>query len=229
MEPLIELKNIEKYYYSDEENLHALKNINLTIYPGELVAIMGPSGSGKSTLINLLGFIDKKISGAYLFQGKNYLNAPDNTLSRLRNETVGFVFQNFSLIESDTVFENVELPLLYGGKSFHQTKQKVMDVLDKVGIKEKAKKLPKQLSGGQQQRVAIARAIVNDPQFIIADEPTGALDTVTSQEIMELFVDLNKKMGVTVILVTHNPELIPYCTRLIEIRDGAIILDKELK
>ena len=209
--------------------MQALKNINLEINQGELVAIMGPSGSGKSTLINLLGFIDKKISGRYLFECENYLAADDTTLSHIRNKKVGFVFQNFSLIENDTVFENVELPLLYAGLSFHQTKARVLDVLEKVGLKDKADKLPKHLSGGQQQRVAIARALVNAPTFIIADEPTGALDSVTSEEIMQLFVALNREMGVTVILVTHNPELVQYCSRLIEIRDGAIVQDKELK
>ncbi|MGX7198643.1 ABC transporter ATP-binding protein [Enterococcus nangangensis] len=226
---MISLKHVNKFYYSDEEKLQALKDINLEIAAGELVAIMGPSGSGKSTLINLLGFIDKKISGRYLFNGENYLAADDTTLSHIRNEKVGFVFQNFSLIENDTVFENVELPLLYSGLGFHQTKERVMAVLTKVGLKDKAQKLPKQLSGGQQQRVAIARALVNQPSFIIADEPTGALDSVTSEEIMKLFVELNQEMGVTVILVTHNPELVQYCSRLIEIFDGAIIQDKELK
>ncbi|MCI1903765.1 ABC transporter ATP-binding protein [Enterococcus hirae] len=225
---MIDLINVNKFYRNDEEELHVLKDINLHIEEGELVAIMGPSGSGKSTLINLLGFIDKQFSGEYLFEGKNLVQANDATLSHIRNKTVGFVFQNFSLIENDTVYENVELPLLYNGYGFGQTKGKVASVLKKVGLDTKAKKLPKQLSGGQQQRVAIARAIVNSPKFIIADEPTGALDTHTSSEIMKLFVELNREAGVTIILVTHNPELIPYCTRLVEIRDGAIIEDKEL-
>ena len=191
---MIELNNVNKYYTNEEESLHVLKDIHLSVKKGEMIAIMGPSGSGKSTLINLLGFI----------------------------------FQNFSLIESNTVYENVELPLLYNGISPFQTKEKVFSVLERVGLRGKEYKYPKQLSGGQQQRVAIARALINKPKFIIADEPTGALDTNTSEAIMQLFATLNKEDDVTLIMVTHNPEVVPYCHRLIKIRDGAIIEDKEL-
>lgn len=226
---MISLVNVNKYYKNDEESLHVLKNINLAIAPGEMIAIMGPSGSGKSTLINLLGFIDKQFEGQYLFEGKTLLTSSDETLSKIRNQTVGFVFQNFSLIESNTVFENVELPLLYNGYKFHQTEEKVMAVLKKVGLADKADKHLKQLSGGQQQRVAIARALINQPKFLIADEPTGALDSHTSEEIMKLFVDLNTQDQVTIILVTHNPDMVPYCSRLISIRDGEIIEDKALR
>lgn len=225
---MIDLVDINKYYRSEEEELHVLKDINLHVSAGEMAAIMGPSGSGKSTLINLLGFIDTKFSGEYLFEGENLVTTSDDRLSKVRNEVVGFVFQNFSLIETDTVYENVELPLLYRGYGFHQTHEKVMDALTKVGLADKADKHPKQLSGGQQQRVAIARALINQPKFIIADEPTGALDTHTSDEIMKLFQDLNRQDGVTVLMVTHDPEVVSYCTRLISIRDGAIIEDKEL-
>ena len=226
---MISLVNVNKYYKNDEESLHVLKNINLAIAPGEMIAIMGPSGSGKSTLINLLGFIDKQFEGQYLFEGKTLLTSSDETLSKIRNQTVGFVFQNFSLIENNTVFENVELPLLYNGYKFHQTEEKVMAVLKKVGLADKADKHLKQLSGGQQQRVAIARALSNQPKFLIADEPTGALDSHTSEEIMKLFVDLNTQDQVTIILVTHNPDMVPYCSRLISIRDGEIIEDKALR
>ena len=226
---MISLVNVNKYYKNDEESLHVLKNINLAIAPGEMIAIMGPSGSGKSTLINLLGFIDKQFEGQYLFEGKTLLTSSDETLSKIRNQTVGFVFQNFSLIENNTVFENVELPLLYNGYKFHQTEEKVMAVLKKVGLADKADKHLKQLSGGQQQRVAIARALINQPKFLIADEPTGALDSHTSEEIMKLFVDLNTQDQVTIILVTHNPDMVPYCSRLISIRDGEIIEDKVLR
>ena len=226
---MISLVNVNKYYKNDEESLHVLKNINLTIAPGEMIAIMGPSGSGKSTLINLLGFIDKQFEGQYLFEGKALLTSSDEILSKIRNQTVGFVFQNFSLIENNTVFENVELPLLYNGYKFHQTEEKVMAVLKKVGLADKADKHLKQLSGGQQQRVAIARALINQPKFLIADEPTGALDSHTSEEIMKLFVDLNTQDQVTIILVTHNPDMVPYCSRLISIRDGEIIEDKALR
>ena len=223
---MIELKQINKYYRNDEEVLHVLKDINLYADAGEMIAIMGPSGSGKSTLINTLGFIDTKFEGEYLFEGENLITTTDDRLSKIRNQTVGFVFQNFSLIENYTVYENVELPLLYNGYSFHQTKEKVMAVLAKVGLADKAEKHPRQLSGGQQQRVAIARALINQPKFIIADEPTGALDTPTSNDIMELFKELNRQDQVTIFLVTHDPEVVPYCTRLVQIRDGAIIEDR---
>lgn len=225
---MIQLEHINKYYKTDEESLHVLNEINLHIKKGEFVAVMGPSGSGKSTLINLIGFIDRKFEGTYLFEGESLVYSNDDKLSAIRNQSVGFVFQNFSLIENNTVYENIELPLLYNGFGFGNTTDKVMAVLEKVGLADKADKHPKQLSGGQQQRVAIARALVNSPKFIIADEPTGALDTVTSVEIMELFQELNQEEGVTIILVTHNPEMIDYCSRLIEIRDGSIIQDKEL-
>lgn len=225
---MIDLININKYYKADEEDLHVLKDVNVHVDAGEMIAVMGPSGSGKSTLINLLGFIDTKFTGDYLFEGENLIGSSDDKLSKIRNHVVGFVFQNFSLIETNTVYENVELPLLYSGLGFHQTKKKVLAALDRVGIKDKAEKFPKQLSGGQQQRVAIARALINNPSFIIADEPTGALDTHTSTEIMELFQELNRKDGATILLVTHDPEVVPYCTRLISIRDGAIIEDREL-
>lgn len=225
---MIELIGINKYYENEEEHHHVLKNINLRVKRGEMIAIMGPSGSGKSTLINVLGFIDQKFEGQYLFEGESFVIANDSKLSKLRNQTVGFVFQNFSLIENNTVFENIELPLLYGGYNISKVKNKVLQMLVKVGLEEKMYKYPKQLSGGQQQRVAIARSLINNPEFIIADEPTGALDTQTSKEIMDLFVHLNQKHGVTIITVTHDPEVVTYCHRLIKIRDGAIIDDKEL-
>ncbi|MBS7576876.1 MULTISPECIES: ABC transporter ATP-binding protein [unclassified Enterococcus] len=226
---MIDLVEVNKYYQSDEEELHVLKDINLKVAAGEMVAIMGPSGSGKSTLINVLGFIDTKFDGSYLFENENLITSADDRLSKVRNQVVGFVFQNFSLIENNTVYENVELPLLYRGLKFSQTKEQVMAALERVGLADKAEKYPKQLSGGQQQRVAIARALINKPKFIIADEPTGALDTHTSEDIMKLFHDLNRQDGATILLVTHDPEVVPYCTRLISIRDGAIIEDKELK
>lgn len=225
---MIELNKVNKYYTNEEESLHVLKNIQLTVKKGEMIAIMGPSGSGKSTLINLLGFIDCKFEGEYLFEGNSLTNTTDDILSKIRNQTVGFIFQNFSLIETNTVYENVELPLLYNGINPFQTKEKVLSVIERVGLKGKEHKYPKQLSGGQQQRVAIARALINNPKFIIADEPTGALDTHTSEEIMKIFTTLNRQDDVTLIMVTHNPEIVPYCHRLIRIRDGAIIEDREL-
>lgn len=226
---MIELKNIEKYYQTGGEALHVLKQISLKIEQGEMVAIMGPSGSGKSTLIHVLGFIDTKYEGEYLFEEQNIRDSNDKVISQIRNQTVGFVFQNFSLIETSTVYENVELPLLYGGYGFAETKEKVRTILAKVGLEGKENKYPKQLSGGQQQRVAIARALITQPKFVIADEPTGALDSKTSTEILELFQTLNQETGATMILVTHDPELVPYCHRLIRIRDGAIVADEEVK
>lgn len=226
---MIKLEQINKYYALEEEKLHVLKNINFEIKEKEFVAVMGPSGSGKSTLINLIGFIDKKFEGTYLFEGKEITDFSDKELSAIRNQSVGFVFQNFSLIENNTVFENIELPLLYNGSAYTDTKKRVQEVLAKVGLADKGNKYPKQLSGGQQQRVAIARSIVNSPRFIIADEPTGALDSKTSEDIMQLFQDLNKQEGVTIILVTHNPEMVSYCDRLIRVKDGAIVEEELIK
>ncbi|MGX7243444.1 ABC transporter ATP-binding protein [Enterococcus quebecensis] len=226
---MIKLENINKYYSLEEEKLHVLKNINFEIKEKEFVAVMGPSGSGKSTLINLIGFIDKKFEGKYLFEGKEITDFSDKELSAIRNKSVGFVFQNFSLIENNTVFENIELPLLYNGSVYTNTKERVHDVLEKVGLADKGNKYPKQLSGGQQQRIAIARAIVNSPRFIIADEPTGALDSNTSEDIMQLFQDLNRQEGVTIILVTHNPEMVSYCDRLIRVKDGVIVEEELIK
>lgn len=220
---MIKLNNINKYYTMGEEKLHVLKDFSLEIDSGEFVAIMGPSGSGKSTLINLLGFIDSKYLGEYLYEGESLDIKDDNRLSQIRNEMVGFVFQNFSLIETNTVLENVELPLLYRGMSRRAARPIVMEYLEKVGIAEKWDKLPNQLSGGQQQRVAIARALINKPKFIIADEPTGALDFTTSTEIMDLFRDVNEEEQVTIILVTHDDDMAKYANRVIRIFDGRIV------
>ena len=222
---MISLKGINKYYTSGDEVLHVLKNLSLTIDEGEFVSIMGPSGSGKSTLINLLGFIDSKYQGEYLYEGERLDISNDSLLSSIRNKMVGFVFQNFSLIENNTVLENVELPLLYNGCSKKDAREKAIRYLEKVGLKDKIDKLPKQLSGGQQQRVAIARAIINDPKFIIADEPTGALDYHTSSEIMNLFKKLNEEDGVTIVLVTHDEKMAKYANRVIRIFDGIITED----
>lgn len=219
---MIKLEHIYKYYDTGGTRLNVLDDINFSIDAGEFVAIMGPSGSGKSTLINLLGFIDRNFEGDYLFNGREIANFEDEELSVIRNRSVGFVFQNFSLIENLTVAENVELPLLYNGAKHNETQKKVAEALARVGLADKLNQLPKQLSGGQQQRVDIARALINQPSFIIADEPTGALDTHTTEEIMQLFKQLNDE-GVTIILVTHDPETVVYCDRLLKIRDGKMI------
>lgn len=220
---MIEMKNVNKYYSIDQEKIHVLKEINLEIDEHEFVAIMGPSGSGKSTLINTISFLDGDFEGSYLFNGENAYQYGDDKISRIRNQSVGFVFQSFQLIDNNTVYENVALPLLYGGMKQKQTKDLVMSALEKVGIADKYNKLPKQLSGGQQQRVAIARAIVGNPKFIVADEPTGALDSHTSEDIMNLFTRLNEEEKVTILMVTHDSEAAKYCKRIITVKDGEIL------
>ena len=204
---MIELKKINRHFKNGDETNHILKDIDIHIDEGEFIAIMGPSGSGKSTLINILGFIDRGYEGDYLFNGDNYKKASDNRLATIRNLTVGFVFQNFKLIQNNTILENVSIPLIYNGMSSKDRKAKVLKGLEDVGLHQKEDLLPNKLSGGQQQRVAIARAIINEPKFIIADEPTGALDSKTSKDIMDLFVSLNKEKGTTMIMVTHDREV----------------------
>lgn len=220
---MIFMENVNKFYSADQERIHVLKNIHLNIQEHEFVAIMGPSGSGKSTLINTISFLDGDFEGTYLFDGEDAYRYDDDKLSKVRNKSVGFVFQAFQLIENNTVFENVALPLLYGGMKLKATKPLVMEALQKVGIANKFDKLPKQLSGGQQQRVAIARAIVGNPRFIVADEPTGALDSHTSADIMSLFKRLNEEEKVTILMVTHDIEAAKYCQRIITVKDGEIV------
>ncbi|MCD2256300.1 ABC transporter ATP-binding protein [Agrilactobacillus fermenti] len=226
---MINLKNVNKYYQNGDSQFHVLKNINLSIDSGEFVSIMGPSGAGKTSLINVLGFIDRSFEGEYQFDGQSYDTIDDRTLSRLRNQSVGFVFQNFKLIQNNTILENVELPLLYGGMSKREAKPIVLEALEKVGLPNSATKIPNELSGGQQQRVAIARAIVHKPKFVLADEPTGALDSKTSSEIMAIFKKLNEDEGTTVLLVTHDKRVSEYGDRLITIFDGAITSDKQVE
>lgn len=220
--PLIQIKQLNKYYQMGDQLLHVLKNVELTIYKNDFVSIMGPSGSGKSTLINVLGFLDNDFEGDYLFEGKALEHRTDQQISALRNKRVGFVFQDFNLIANMTVEENVRLPLLYDGLSARQTKDRVKDALDKVGLADKLKQKPSELSGGQKQRVAIARALINQPQFIIADEPTGALDTKTSAAIMAILTNLHKEQGVTIIMVTHDPRIRQFASRHITIVDGVV-------
>ena len=219
---MIELKKINRHFKNGDETNHILKDIDIHIDEGEFIAIMGPSGSGKSTLINILGFIDRGYEGDYLFNGDNYKKASDNRLATIRNHTVGFVFQNFKLIQNNTILENVSIPLIYNGMSSKDRKAKVLKGLEDVGLHQKEDLLPNKLSGGQQQRVAIARAIINEPKFIIADEPTGALDSKTSKDIMDLFVSLNKEKGTTMIMVTHDREVAKKADRIIHILDGRV-------
>ena len=219
---MINLVNVNRHFKNGEETNHILKDINISIDTGEFIAIMGPSGSGKSTLINILGFIDRGYTGEYLFDDESYQQVSDNKLAFIRNKTVGFVFQNFKLIQNNTIMENVSIPLLYSGMSSKERKQRVESVLKDVGIADKKHLVPNKLSGGQQQRVAIARSIVNKPKFIIADEPTGALDSQTSKDIMDLFVRLNREQNTTMIIVTHDRKVAEQADRVIHILDGRV-------
>ena len=223
---MIRLENINKYYQQGDSQFHVLHDINLNIDAGELVAIIGESGSGKSTLINIIGFLDDKFEGTYYYIDEPFHDYDRKDFSKLRNENVGFVFQNFKLLRDVSVAENVALPLLYAGKKRAEIKERVSEVLSKVGLAGYENKLPKNMSGGQQQRVSIARAIATNPKFLIADEPTGALDTQTSQEIMNLFKELNRESHTTIILVTHDPHVAEQCERVVTILDGHMIKDE---
>ncbi|GGI43051.1 ABC transporter ATP-binding protein [Mammaliicoccus stepanovicii] len=226
---MIELVDINRHFKNGNEENHILKDINIKIKEGEFIAIMGPSGSGKSTLINILGFIDRGYKGDYLFKGENFKKSSDNQLSDIRNKTVGFVFQNFKLIQNNTILENVSIPLVYAGLSSQERKEKVIETLHEVGLYDKENLVPNKLSGGQQQRVAIARAIINNPKFIIADEPTGALDSKTSKDIMDLFIKLNKEHKTTMILVTHDRKVADKADRIIHILDGRVQREEVLE
>ena len=220
---MIEISKLNKYYKIGNDKMHALKDITLNIQNGEMLAIMGKSGAGKSTLMNMIGLLDKYDSGSLKIDGIEVSMLGDSKLAKLRNEKIGFVMQDFSLLEQKTVLMNVMLPLYFNNRyNFSNMKKIAIEMLKRVGIAEQANKKANQLSGGQKQRVAIARAIVNDPSFILADEPTGALDTKTSAEIMELFKNLNDD-GKTVIIITHDMGIAQACQRKIEISDGKII------
>lgn len=219
---MIKLKGINKYYISGEERLHALKNVDLEISKGEFLAIIGPSGSGKSTMIKILGLLDKEFQGNYSLNGEEIKTLNDDLLSKLRNKSIGFVFQDFNLIDGLTIKENIELPMLYMGSGTKKTKHRVEELLEKVNLKDKIDKYPKQLSGGQQQRISIIRSLVNNPDIIIADEPTGALDSKTSEEIIEIFKELNKE-GITIILITHDTNVAKKAKRIVKIFDGELM------
>lgn len=220
MSSLIKLQNIKKYYKVGKEKVQILKSLDLNIQKGEFVMIMGKSGSGKTTLLNILGFLDKFDDGDYLFNNENVSKLNESQRSTFRNKNIGFIFQQFNLIDTLNIYQNVELPLIYGKLNRKEKKSIVEKCLSDVGLLEKINQFPKQLSGGQQQRIAIARALVNDPQIIFADEPTGALDSETSKEIMELLKELNYN-GKTIIMVTHDQDLTKYATKVITLKDGA--------
>lgn len=226
---MIKLENINRSFKNGDKVNHILKDISLEIKKGEFIAIMGPSGSGKSTLINIIGFIDRGYEGEYLFNNNNYKKSSDNQLAEIRNQVVGFVFQNFKLIQNNTVLENVSIPLVYAGIGSQKRKQRVLNTLHNVGLYDKENFVPNKLSGGQQQRVAIARSIVNQPKFIIADEPTGALDSKTSEDIMELFIRLNQEQETTMIMVTHDRAVAEKADRIFHILDGRIQEEEVIK
>lgn len=228
MKKLIDLRNINKTYRNGDQELKVLKNINLTVEEGEFVAIMGPSGSGKSTLMNIIGMLDRPSTGEYFLENEDVANLGDKKLAKVRNNQIGFVFQQFFLLSKLNALQNVELPLIYAGASQGSRKNLAKQYLEKVDLGTRMTHLPSELSGGQKQRVAIARALVNNPSIILADEPTGALDTKTGEQIMELLTELNAE-GKTIIMVTHEPEIAAYAKRQIVIRDGIISSDSAEK
>lgn len=222
--PLIKITNIKRDFVLGNEIVYVLKGIELEINKGEYVALMGPSGSGKSTLMNLLGCLDTPTSGTYILNGKDVSQMKDDELAEIRNKEIGFVFQTFNLLPRTTALDNVALPMIYAGFSKSERKARAEEVLTQVGLSDRMDHQPNQLSGGQRQRVAVARALVNNPSIILADEPTGNLDSKTSEEIMKLFGDIHKQ-GNTVILVTHEEEIASYAHRIIRLRDGLIESD----
>lgn len=225
---MIEVENIVKRYVTGEIDFTALNNINLKIGKGEFTSIMGPSGSGKSTMMNILGCLDRMNSGTYILNEKNVSELDDKELAYIRNKEIGFVFQAFNLLPRMSVLENVELPMTYAGIPKKERRDKALSALDKVGLSDRVKHRPNEISGGQKQRVAIARAIVNNPAVIMADEPTGNLDTKSSIEIMKIFQNLNNE-GATIIMVTHETDIAEYSKRIVKFKDGQIVDDYAVK
>jgi putative ABC transport system ATP-binding protein len=222
---VIHIDRVSKVYKTGDITVHALRALSLSVRHGEFVAIMGPSGSGKSTLMNIIGCLDRPTKGKYLLEGVDVSTMGRAALADTRNKRVGFVFQSFNLVPRTSALENVELPLLYAGVSGPDRHRRAKAALAEVGLSDREKNMPSQLSGGQQQRVALARALVNNPSIILADEPTGALDTRTSVEVMDIFQRLNRERKLTVIIVTHEPDVARYAERIVHVRDGRISAD----
>lgn len=223
---IIRIEDLSKVYSNGDIQVTALTETNITIKQGEFIAIMGASGSGKSTLMNILGCLDRPTEGHYFLEGIDVKEKSDNELSAVRNKKIGFVFQSFNLIPRTSALKNVELPMIYGKMGAEERRARSMELLESVGLGDRAHHMPNELSGGQKQRVAIARALANKPQILLADEPTGNLDSQSSAELMELFVKLNKEEGNTVIIVTHEREIAEFTDRIIKFKDGRIIKDE---
>jgi putative ABC transport system ATP-binding protein len=225
---LIELEDLRRHYVLGDVTVHALRGVTLAIEEGSFVAIVGASGSGKSTLMNILGLLDRPTGGRYMLQGEDVSTIDPDRRARLRNQKIGFVFQSFNLLPRTSALENVELPLVYDPRTDGSSKrhQRARALLDAVGLGERVHHTPSQLSGGQQQRVAIARALVNEPELLLADEPTGNLDSRTSVEVMELLQRLNRERGITIVLITHEHDIAEYAQRIVSVRDGRVTSDQ---
>ena len=227
-EPLISMRGIRKSFYIGQPNeLEILHGIDLDVYPGEFVAVVGESGSGKSTLMNIIGVLDRPTKGSYLLDGVNVHEAADDELARIRNQKIGFVFQTYNLIARQSALKNVEIPMLYAGIKPAERTRRAKEWLERVGMGDRYKHQPNELSGGQKQRVAIARAMVNEPALILADEPTGALDSETSRLVMDIFHDMHEKYNKTIVLITHNPALAEECQRVITLKDGLVVDERK--